>query len=98
MELETSRRILEERDQLIKVKSVTFLLWDGIQFFSIKEHGLVVFGDDENAEQSNNEGSQNPQMKKALVSTEVAALLQKAGEGSLGKKRYLISEWGISTP
>ena len=41
-----------------------------------------MFGEDDAYEQSS---GQNPQLKKALVSSEVAALLEKAGEGSLGE-------------
>jgi len=63
----------------------------------IQEHGLVIVGeDDETGEDGENErekASTNLTPKKALVSAEVASLLEQAGEGSLDVRiRRLIED------
>ena len=62
-----------------------------------QEHGLVIVGeDDETGEDGENErekASTNLTPKKALVSAEVASLLEQAGEGSLDVRiRRLIED------
>jgi LRRFIP family len=56
----------------------------------MKEHGLVIVGEDEEDEDDNAPSSPaaTKTQKKALVSSEVASLLEKAGEGSLGKRCF----------
>lgn len=50
-----------------------------------QEHGLVIVGDDDDDDEIKNTGTIKAP-KKVLVSADVASLLEKAGEGSLGNK------------
>lgn len=75
-ELNYNRYLLEERDRMIQ------------------EHGLVITGvngEEENGDENYN-GCVNNAPKKALVSSEVASLLDKAGEGSLDVRIRRITE------
>lgn len=76
-DLNYHKYLLAERDQMIQ------------------EHGLVIVGEDEEDEDSQRPTSPTATKtnQKALVSNEVAALLEKAGEGSLNIRiRRLIEE------
>jgi len=76
-ELNYQRYLVDERDRMIQ------------------EHGLVIVGEDEEDEDDNAPSSPaaTKTQKKALVSSEVASLLEKAGEGSLDVRiRRLMEE------
>lgn len=49
----------------------------------IQEHGLVIVGEEDDSDDNSPKEVACISMKKALVSADIASLLQKAGEGSL---------------
>ena len=87
-ELNYNRYLLEERDKMIKVKvkqTFSFSVCNYKVLYGNQEHGLVIVGDDDDDDEIKNTGTIKAP-KKVLVSADVASLLEKAGEGSLGNK------------
>jgi hypothetical protein len=91
-ELNYQRYLVDERDRMIQVIALMSISAEEMCVINfvlpiMKEHGLVIVGEDEEDEDDNAPSSPaaTKTQKKALVSSEVASLLEKAGEGSLGK-------------
>ena len=83
-ELNYNRYILEERDRMIQVRhNLTNSIRADI-LFCYQEHGLVIVGDDEDSDENTTTTTVSKTPRKVIVSTDVASLLEKAGDGSLG--------------